>query len=342
MRFPRILWIVTDGTAGNFNPAMGLAEAVHARMPCTIVRKDLEARGAARLLPPQLLLRTHYVSLFALQRLYAGEVLLPGEPLPDIVIGNGRVSVPMTVALKRHAVRSNHDLFTIQLQNPCVSPTLFDMVAAPLHDNVSGDNVLQITGALNRITSERLRMSAEQVPDEIKALPRPRIAVLIGGKSRSYMMRFLTAERLTRDVEALRAHHNGSLMVTASRRTEPENLHFLKTAFIRNKDTVFWSGDEPNPYFSYLATADCAVVTEDSVNMISEAATAGLRVLIYPLEGHSDKIIRFHNDMITRGLAKKFTPRSEIDRHGLIFNETDRVADAIVAQLHDRRMPLHP
>ena len=333
MKLPRTLWILTDGTSGNLNPALGLAEALHARMPCSMVRKDLEPRGAARLLPPQLLLRTHYVSLFSLQKLYAGDVLHPGEPLPDMVIGNGRASVAVTAALKRHATRSGHRLFTVQLQDPCVSPSLFDAVIAPLHDHVRGDNVLQVAGALNRVTPDRLLQAETAAPEALRQLPTPRIAALIGGKSRSYMMRFPTAERLTRDLEALRVHCNGSLMVTASRRTEPENLHFLKTTFAKNKNTVFWNGEEPNPYFSYLALADAAVVTEDSVNMISEAATAGLNVLIYPLEGHSDKIVRFHGDMILRGLAKRFTRTATIERHGLGFDETSRAADWLLTRM---------
>jgi uncharacterized protein len=270
MRLPLTLWIVTDGNTGNFNPALGLAEAIHSHIPCTILRKDLAARGLGAVLPPQILLRTHYVSLYALQKLYKHAIVHTGEPLPDVVIGNGRVAVPVVAALKREAQRMGHRMVAIQLQNPCVPSTLFDLVIAPRHDLVKGDNVLHVTGSLTRITNKVLTDAAANAPEVLLALPRPRIAVLIGGKSKSHTMTFLITEQLTRDIEALRARVDGSLMLTASRRTEPEHLHFLKTAFMKNKRAYFWDGRDHNPYFSFLALADAVVVTGDSVNMLSD------------------------------------------------------------------------
>jgi len=73
-----------------------------------------------------------------------------------------------------------------------------------------------------------------------------------------------------------------------------------------------WEGDGENPYYGILATATLAVVTEDSVNMVTEAAAAGLPVLVVPLDGGSPKFDRFHREMRDAGLTRRFQGRLEL------------------------------
>ena len=83
----------------------------------------------------------------------------------------------------------------------------------------------------------------------------------------------------------------------------------------------FWSGPEDgqNPYLAWLAFSDVAIVTEDSSNMLSDAAWHGLPVHIARLEGRHEKFDRLHDSLITHGAARWFG-----------------VADAIVAKLLER------
>ena len=67
-----------------------------------------------------------------------------------------------------------------------------------------------------------------------------------------------------------------------------------------------WDGQGANPYPGLLGHADAVLVTEDSVNMASEAATTGLPVHVYPLRGRSPKIARFHASLEARGASRRF------------------------------------
>ncbi len=78
-----------------------------------------------------------------------------------------------------------------------------------------------------------------------------------------------------------------------------------------------------NPYPGLLGHADAVLVTEDSVNMASEAATAGLPVHVFPVSGVARKIARFHASLAERGASRRFTgtigqwsypPLAEADR----------------------------
>jgi hypothetical protein len=62
-----------------------------------------------------------------------------------------------------------------------------------------------------------------------------------------------------------------------------------------------------NPYFGLLGLADFIVVTCDSVNMISEAASTGKPVYVEALPGGSAKSARFLDKLRTSGTVRDFT-----------------------------------
>jgi uncharacterized protein len=64
------------------------------------------------------------------------------------------------------------------------------------------------------------------------------------------------------------------LLVTPSQRTSPEALRAL-VAPIGSVPHFVWDGTGENPYLRLLATADAIVATEDSVNLVTEAAGTG-------------------------------------------------------------------
>ena len=84
-----------------------------------------------------------------------------------------------------------------------------------------------------------------------------------------------------------------------------------------------------------LAMADVILVTEDSANMATEAASTGRPVLFLPMDGGSPKFLRLQADLISRGSARRFAGRLETFP-GAPLDETRRAAEAILATL-DRR-----
>jgi hypothetical protein len=99
----------------------------------------------------------------------------------------------------------------------------------------------------------------------------------------------------------------------------------------------FWAGaqDGANPYLAWLMFSKAAIVTEDSANMLSDAAWHGLPVHIAPLEGRAAKFDKLHESLIARGAARRFTGTLDQWTYEPL-READRVADLIVAKLLER------
>jgi mitochondrial fission protein ELM1 len=226
-------------------------------------------------------------------------------PWPDLVIATGRHSVAAALFVRDLSAKTGHRALIVQLQDPVISPRNFDLVVVPRHDELRGENVVATRGALHRVTPERLRESAAVWGPRFAKLPRPYVAVLIGGSNAAYRlgpaeMKTL-ADQLVRAASALKA----SLLITPSRRTDAECLRILKAA-VAPIPHFLWDGEGENPYFGLLALADFIVVTSDSVNMVSEAAATGKPVYVAELPGGSEKFARFHRRFREEGVTRPF------------------------------------
>lgn len=270
--------------------AMGLAEALQ----YPIVEKRLAVRAPWRHLPPQLWL----MPLNALSG--AGDRLAP--PWPDIVIGCGRNSVAPARAVKR---ASGGAAFWVQIQDPHFARAEIDLMVVPSHDPADGPNVFRTLGAVHRVTPGKLALDTVRLAVPLADLPRPLVAVLLGGDNRAYRV---TAERIdafAAQLAALADRHYG-LAITPSRRTAPETIATLR-ATLAGRRYFLWDGTGDNPYFGLLGSADAIIVTADSVSMISEAAATGKPVHIADLAGGSAKFDRFHAGMREAGITRPFT-----------------------------------
>ncbi len=319
-------WVVTDGRAGIESQALGLAEEVARYCDIHIVKKIISVQSPWRHLPYPL-----WGDPFdKLSREYS--LLRP--PFPDLWIGCGRLSIPFGMALKkRHAAT-----FTVQLQRPRAPTHAFDLVVPPSHDQLSGDNVFPIIGSPNRITSQKLTEAGEQLAPYIERLPKPRIAVLLGGSNRYNRVNEFQAARLQIVLGNLLAEGFG-LMVTSSRRTPS----VVRTALTGFQTEAAWfsvqqEGLSPpaNPYFGMLDQADHIMVTDDSVNMAAEAAATGKPVHIYhwrgeEMQGVSQKFRRFHNSLMEYGATRAFSGIMDEWRYRPL-QETTRAAKELICR----------
>ena len=284
------VWVLTDGKPGMENQCLGLAEALGA----TPVIKRIAPRFPWSVLPPQFWpapLRAPGP---------AGDALAP--PWPDILIATGRQTVAPALAIKR---ASGGKTFCIQIQNPTIGHDRFDLLAIPVHDRVPGPNVIECRGALHRVTAEKLAAEAENFRAALARLPRPLVAVLIGGTNKQYRMTEAVARKLAANLKALCGHHGAGLAVTASRRTGAANEAILRAA-LADCPAFLWDGTGDNPYFGLLGLADAIVVTADSVSMVSEACATGKPVYVIDLDGGSAKFTRFHDGLRAAGITRPF------------------------------------
>jgi len=296
--------------------AQGIAVAKAVGLPYRLKRVQVE--GAMRYLPAPL--QTLIPPPLLLKSVASNEPLQ--APWPRLVISIGRRSVPVAIALKRRA-----KAFGLHIQNPKVPASLFDLIAAPVHDGYIGPNVVNTFGAVHSVTESRLVEAAEKFHDMIAPLRHPRVAVLLGGESQAFSFPPEAASSLGTSLAALAREHGASLLVTPSRRTSTESLEALARA-IKDVPHVVWDGSGENPYFAFLAFADAIVVTEDSVNMVTEAAGTGKPVYVQSLPGKSRRLSRFHQLMHERGATRPFEGKLEFWTYPPI-NDTEVVASAI-------------
>ncbi len=310
------VWVLTDGRPGNENPALALAEALEAHGWPPAELRRIALRGWSSRLPAQI-----WSAIPAREGgwPFAGlvEPSVASRPWPSLVISAGRRSAPIAAAMKRlGGVRA------VQILDPRAGR--FDAVVTPGHDGLRGGNVIVTLGSLSRVTPERAARAAEAWRDRLAWLPRPRLAVMVGGPSGSARWTGADSDRL---LDALRGAEAAGwgLMVTPSRRTPQDVIAAL--AGLRG---FVWDGRDENPYPGILGLADAAAVTADSVNMASESASAGLPVNVLLTSLTSPKIRSFHETLAARGVARPWVDPPQVwDVNPL--REAPRVAALLVS-----------
>lgn len=303
-KYPPSCWIVVEeGLTGTENQCLGVAQA----LGIVPEIKRIRLREPWRSLSPW----------FGFPQSWSFRPpLVP--PWPDLLIASGRKSIAASLYVKKKA---GDKVFTVQIQDPRIKPEAFDLVAVPAHDPTRGDNVVVTTAAPNLITEQRLEAAYHRF-SFLMGLPRPRVAVLIGGSTKVFSLTAGVTRELAEKLGAI----EGGLMITASRRTGAENTLYLREA-LKGKKTYFWDGKGENPYMGFLAWADAIVVTSDSVSMLSEACTTGKPVYMIALEGQSRRLSTFHKTIIDKGMVRLFEGKIEewkyppLDDAGLVARE---------------------
>jgi uncharacterized protein len=312
-----MIWVVTDGKIGIVNQAVGLAEATG--FPFT--EKIIALRKPWRWLP------ANFWPSGTFGTSSEGDQLEP--PWPDIVISCGRQSVGPA-----RAVKAASGAFHVHIQHPRMSISSFDLLVVPAHDRLAGENVVATRGAIHRVTPARLSEAATTFAPLLASLPRPLIAVLIGGGSKSHQLTPAMTEDIAARLQTFAAETGGGLAVTASRRTGAENEAILRTR-LSGENVFVWDGAGENPYFGLLGLADHIVVTADSVNMVSEACRTGKPVHVIDLAGGSAKFDAFHQQFRDAGFTRPFTGTADHWSYEPL-DETGRAA----REIH-RRLELH-
>lgn len=311
---PLLIWAVSDGRAGVENQALGLAEAVARLTPATVAVKRIGYRFGAGRWPARL-------NFFP--RALVVEPLDP--PWPDLWIAAGRTTLPLSTRIRRW---SGGRTFVVQTQDPRWPAADFDLVIPPEHDGLNGDNVFPIVGAPHRVTPQRLAEAASAFADRLAGFPEPRVAVLVGGRSKAFDLPPERASALADQIATAVAAETGSVLVSFSRRT-PTTARAAMTARLTGLPGWVWDGEGANPYFAFLAAADVILVTEDSANMAVEAASTGKPVLRLALLGGSAKFARLHAELERLGAERPFA--GKLDRWTYEpLRETERAAGAVL------------
>lgn len=219
-------------------------------------------------------------------------------PLPPVVIGAGGAGARVAAALRGKAVRA------VCIQHPRMALSRFDAVVAARHDGITGPNVIVTRTALHRATPARLAAERALWAPRFAHLPRPLVAVLLGGSNGRYRFELAEAKLLVGGLVRMLKQGVG-LVVTPSRRTSAPVLALLREALVP-LGAYIWDFMGENPYFGMLACADAILVTADSVSMVSEAVATSVPVLLVRLPGKSARIGAFMAALAQDGRVRDF------------------------------------
>ena len=316
------VWLLMDDRAGNRSQVLGVGRALG--WPFQI--KELEYTAAAAL--PNYMLMASFSAVTQNARVNLA------APWPDVVVAAGRRTAPVARKIKE---LSGGKTFLAQVMHPGSSGEGdFDVICVPRHDNMDkADNRFTMTGAPHGATTEALNAAANEWQGRFDALPRPWVALIVGGDTKRKTFKPEYAEELGRRAEQLASAAGGSLLITTSRRSTPAATEALLASCPDVPRHVFKWGDEGNnPYMAYLALADHIIVTGDSVSMCSEACATNRPVYIYaPKKITSHKHGQLHKNLYELGAAK---PLEGVEALGDWTHEPLNAAIDVAAEIKRR------
>lgn len=293
-----LVWVLTDPVVGHASQSLGVAEALGLPFEQRAV-----GYGSLAALPGLLGPR----SIAGLDAASRGRLT---PPWPDLVIAAGRKLAAVARWIKRRAHRDGHRTRIVQVMDPVLGRDEFDLIAAPRHDQAAPRaNLIETTGAPNRITPARLAAEGDRWRGRLASLPPPRIAVLVGGATRRRGFPPSLAAELGRLASALAVSAGGSLLITTSRRTGAAATDALVSAvtapaYVHRWDAASAAQGE-NPYFAFLGLCDAVIVTGESMSMCSEACATGKPVYIFtPPAIVKPAFARLHQELYGLGMAR--------------------------------------
>lgn len=201
-----------------------------------------------------------------------------------LCLSTGSSAAPYSLALVRFIGARSATVMT-----PSVLGTEpFDFAIIPAHDSPGrAGNIYPTLGAPNAIDTEKLAGDSEALFTRYPPQSSLRWGVLVGGDDGNYRVSpgWVKATIGQLADQALKA--KADLYVTTSRRTRPGAEHALEG--LADRFPVFRmlflaSKDQANPVPGILGGCQEIFCTEDSVSMVSEAATAGFEVRILRIE----------------------------------------------------------
>ena len=202
-------------------------------------------------------------------------------PWPDLILTVGRR--PSMAALWVRD-QSGGQTRVVLIGKPSGRMTSFELVVASAENQLPPlANYLPIGLPLMRVDLPAVKQAADTWRGRLSDLPRPLIAILIGGETNPFRMNIKVAERLNDDARRVIAM-GGTPYLSTSRRTPPDVVSRLQQILPAEARFFAWRADSAdNPYKALLGLADGFIVTGDSISMMVEVLRLGKPLQIFSL-----------------------------------------------------------
>ena len=306
--------LLTEGYHGMISQVEGLAKALQAEFQHKIVRLN----WPWNFIPPKL---TPISEIILKDKHYINE----NESF-DLVISCGRKSVIPSAIIKK----KNTNIFTIHIQDPKVNYKNFDVIIAPEHDDLKGENVISSKGSIHYITQPEIEKAKNYLVNKFQN--ENIVSLILGGPTKYYSF---SNEELTQVFKKIKSNfisQGHKVLVIPSMRTPKRIIdlamkEFAKEGFVVN--TV-----DRQAYLSALALATNIVVTCDSTSMISEASASGKPIFVAHMKPKKNnyRFKKFFQLFKEMGITKELEEKIDHWTYNRL-NEADRIATLIHKKL---------
>ena len=306
--------LLTEGYHGMISQVEGLAKALQAEFQHKIVRLN----WPWNFIPPKL---TPISEIILKDKHYINE-----NKSFDLVISCGRKSVIPSAIIKK----KNTNIFTIHIQDPKINYKNFDVIIAPEHDDLKGENVISSKGSIHYITQSEIEKAKNYLVNKFQN--ENIVSLILGGPTKYYSF---SNEELTQVFKKIKSNfisQGHKALVIPSMRTPKRIIdlamkEFAKEGFVVN--TV-----DRQAYLSALALATNIVVTCDSTSMISEASASGKPIFVAHMKPKKNnyRFKKFFQLFKEMGITKELGEKIDNWTYNRL-NEADRIAALIHKKL---------
>jgi mitochondrial fission protein ELM1 len=153
---------------------------------------------------------------------------IPDQIENQVLISCGKNSIISSLFLKRN----NKNLFNIHIQNPKINFSNFDLIVAPEHDQIKGNNVLNTFGALHYITKQEIDNSSNVFSKYNLSENDKIVSLILGGPNRYYDFNEIDLGNIFLLIKDNFLDKNFKLILVRSRRTPDNIIDFAKKFFL--------------------------------------------------------------------------------------------------------------
>jgi mitochondrial fission protein ELM1 len=269
---PRI-WLLLGNKKGDNGQVETIADALQSQLGWHCERKNIQVREPFLFGKPKV-----GPTLYHIEREQSDPL---AAPWPDLIITVGRS--PANVALWVKQQSADHSKLVL-VGKPSGYMERFDLIITSAETLPAPyPNVLRISMPLMRINQVAIDQAARDWAERFAQLPRPLVAIMIGGPTNPFVFNPTVTRQLVEEAERV-ISSGGTPYFTTSRRTPPKITAELKQRLPARAVLYDWNDrNADNPYMGLLGLADRFVVTGDSISMMVEVIHLHKPLQILPL-----------------------------------------------------------
>lgn len=254
---------------------------------------------------------------------------IPDQIENQVLISCGKNSIISSLFLKRN----NKDLINIHIQNPKVNFSNFDLIVAPEHDQIKGNNVLSTFGALHYITKQEIDNSNNFFSKYNLSENDKIVSLILGGPNRYYDFNEIDLGNIFLLIKNNFLDKGFRLILVRSRRTPDNIIDFARKFFLNSAVIVDFVSKEF--YLSALKLSRIIIVTCDSTSMISECAITQKPIFVAKMKAKrkNNRFKYFLNSFREKGIIRFLGENIDYWKYP-VLDETNRIATIIKERLN--------